>query len=97
MHAMFASCAGLKSLDLTPLDTSNVTDMSSMFEECGLTSLDLSPLDTSKVNDMSYMFHYCTSLSAITYGQKFVKANGLNVTDMFINCPANKPSWWTES
>ena len=43
------------------------------------------------------MFHYCTSLSAITYGQKFVKANGLNVTDMFINCPANKPSWWTES
>ena len=37
---MFYGCSGLTSLDLTPLDTQNVTDMRDMFAGCsGLTSL----------------------------------------------------------
>ena len=43
---------------LNQLDTSNVTNMSYMFNEMSnLTSLDVSSFDTSKVTDMSYMFY----------------------------------------
>lgn len=46
------------------LDTSNVTNMSSMFKYCkGLTAIDLSFLDTSNVTDMSNMFNGCNSLT----------------------------------
>ncbi|WP_185324758.1 BspA family leucine-rich repeat surface protein [Listeria innocua] len=47
----------LTSLDLSNLDTSQVTDMSWMFYGArGLTSLDVSGFDTSKVTNMTYMF-----------------------------------------
>ncbi|EAF1671823.1 BspA family leucine-rich repeat surface protein [Listeria monocytogenes] len=44
------------SLDLSNLDTSNVTSMRQMFYSNAATSLDLSNFDTSKVTDMYYMF-----------------------------------------
>ena len=69
---MFYGCYGLTSLDLTPLDTQNVTDMYGMFYDChSLTSLDLTPLDTSKVTDMTYMFAGCSGLTSLTTGTTF--------------------------
>ena len=66
---MFEYCTSLTSLDLSGLDTSNVSDMSNMFSYCsGLTSLDLSGLDTSKVTDMSGMFRKCSLTSLIIMG-----------------------------
>ena len=60
---MFPHCS-LTSLDLSNFDTSNVTDMSSMFYGClNLKSLDLSSFDTSNVTNMSYMFYICIRLS----------------------------------
>ena len=54
---MFNDCPKLASLDLSGLDTSDVTNMSNMFSYCwSLTSLDLSPLDTSNVTNMRGMF-----------------------------------------
>ena len=48
------------------LDTSAVTDMSSLFAECrSLTSLDLSSWDTSSVTNMSYLFQDCYSLTTL--------------------------------
>ncbi|MBF1069773.1 MAG: BspA family leucine-rich repeat surface protein, partial [Prevotellaceae bacterium] len=45
-------------------DTSMVTDMRRMFEDCkSLTSLDLSSFDTSKGLDMRDMFAGCESLT----------------------------------
>ena len=72
MWDMFSGCSGLTSLDLTPLDTQNVTNMRKMFRDCsGLTSLDLTPLDTSKVTDMLDMFYLCSRLTSITTGTTF--------------------------
>ena len=66
MNSMFFVCSGLTGLDLSPLDTSNVTNMSHMFSSCsGLTSLDLTPLDTSNVVNMSDMFHGCSGLTSL--------------------------------
>ncbi|MCQ2979269.1 MAG: BspA family leucine-rich repeat surface protein [Clostridia bacterium] len=47
-------------------DTSDVTNMSGMFQECkGLKKIDLSQFDTSSVADMSYMFYDCEELKQI--------------------------------
>ena len=63
---MFNGCSGLTSLDLSNLDTSNVTDMYRMFYNCsGLTSLDLSNFDTSKVTNMGGMFQGCYGLTSL--------------------------------
>ena len=60
-------------------NTSNVTNMRSMFNECSkLTLLDLSSFDTSKVTDMEYMFNYCSSLTSLNLSS----FNTSKVTDM---------------
>ncbi|EOG9807280.1 InlB B-repeat-containing protein [Listeria monocytogenes] len=51
------------SLDLSNLDTSNVTDMSGMFSHCAATSLDVSNFDTSNVTEMEAMFYDCAATS----------------------------------
>lgn len=54
------------SLDLSWLDTSNMTDMTSMFENCSsLTSLDVSGFNTSNATDMTLMFYNCKNLTSL--------------------------------
>ena len=75
-----------KTMNLTNLDTSRVTNMSTMFRNCiSLTSLDLSSFDTSNVTSMHHMFSSCSSLTDLNLSN--FKTN--NVTDMnymFDNC-----------
>ena len=67
-------------------NTSNVTDMSYMFEYCsGLTSLDVSSFNTNMVTDMSYMFKGCTSLTSLTLSN-FNTSNVTYMDSMFYGC-----------
>ncbi|EAF9641423.1 BspA family leucine-rich repeat surface protein [Listeria monocytogenes] len=50
-------------LDVSKLDTSEVTDMSNMFRESAATSLDLSGFDTSKVMRTAMMFYRSAATS----------------------------------
>lgn len=60
---MFAYLDNVSSLDLSGLDTSNMTSMSRMFYNSkSLTNIDLSGFDTSKVVNMDNMFQGCTNL-----------------------------------
>ena len=60
---MFKNCANMTSVDLSGLDTSEVSAMDDMFCGCSsLESLDLSQLDASRVNNMASMFRDCSSL-----------------------------------
>ena len=87
-NTWFKGCANLQSLDLTYLDTSNVTDMYAMFQDCKvLTSLDLSNFNTSNVTDMSYMFQYCQALTSLNVSN-FDTSNVTNMSYMFQNCQA---------
>ena len=63
----FAGFESFKHIEgLERLDTSQVTDMRSMFSGCkSLSTLDLSSFDTSKVTSMSWMFLGCSSLSTL--------------------------------
>ena len=74
------------SIDLSALDTSEVTNMSGMFSECSsLTSLDVSKFDTSNVTDMSDMFYKCSSLTSLDVSN-FDTSNVTNMSDMFNKC-----------
>ena len=71
---------------LSYLNTSAVTDMSSMFYDCTrLTSLDLSSFNTSKVTKMSYMFEDCSSLTSLDLSS-FNTHDVTDMSSMFYNC-----------
>ena len=63
---MFAYLDNVSTLDLSGLDTSNMTSMSKMFyKNTNLTNIDLSGFDTTKVVNMSGMFWGCNNLKSI--------------------------------
>ena len=73
------------SLDIGNWDTSNVTDMDSMFYYCtNLTSLDLSNFDTSNVTNMQRMFNLCNSLEILNLSN-FDTNKVTNMSSM-LNC-----------
>ena len=71
-------------------NTSNVTDMYSMFNGCyHLTSLDLSNFDTSNVTYMSNMFESCYNLTSLDLSN-FDTSNVISMSSMFSNCSSLK-------
>ena len=78
--------SSLESIDLTYLDTSQVTNMSYMFQDCSsLTSLDVSNFNTSNVTDMSSMFDGCSSLTNLDVSH-FDTSKVTSMSHMFSNC-----------
>ena len=70
----------------TGFNTENVTDMSSMFDNClSLTVLDLSNFNTENVTDMSLMFSNCQSLTSLDLSS-FNTENVTNMSNMFSGC-----------
>ena len=84
---LFAWHHGLKEIDgLDKFDTSNVTDMSYMFDGCeSLTTIDVSNFDTSNVTDMRVMFSGCKSLTTID-ASNFDTSNVGFMRYMFSGC-----------
>ena len=71
---------------LEHLNTSEVTDMSSMFSACRkLAELDLSNFNTEKVTDMGSMFYSCESLTDLDLSN-FVTDKVTNMGAMFDGC-----------
>lgn len=70
------------------IDTSNVTSMVSMFENCrNLTSLNLRKFNTSRVISMTRMFYSCNALEYLDVS-KFDTTNVTSMRAMFNNCQA---------
>ena len=75
-----------KILDLSWLDTSNMTNMGSMFSNCmEMETLDLSSFDTSNATNMSYMFNNCQALTNLDISN-FNTTNVTKMNDMFNMC-----------
>ena len=86
MISMFSGSNSIKSIDLSNIDTSKVTDMNNMFYECSsLESIDLSYFDTSLVEKMDYMFYECSSLKIIDLSY-FDTSSLTNMDSMFNRC-----------
>ncbi|MGX6972578.1 BspA family leucine-rich repeat surface protein [Vagococcus lutrae] len=83
---LFSYCGILESIDLSGVDTSQVTDMSWMFASCyDLSSLDVSGFDTSHVTDMSNMFNECNQLSSLDVSG-FDTSHVTDMSNMFKSC-----------
>lgn len=83
----FAGCNNLTEIEgIKNMDTSNVTNMSHMFECCfALESLDLSDFDTSKVTDMTKMFASCIKLAGLDISG-FDTSEVVNMWRMIYEC-----------
>ena len=87
MSSLFKNCTATD-ICLTSFKTSNVTDMSSMFEGCSkLTSLDLTTFNTENVQNNCSMFKDCSSLTSLTFGNFYVGFS-TNLSAMFQGCSA---------
>ena len=86
-RGLFSHLYNLKTIQgLENLDTSQVTDMSEMFDDCrGLTNLDVSHFDTSQVTDMRAMFMGCESLKSLDVSH-FDTSQVTNMSEMFRSC-----------
>ena len=80
----FLSLIRIKGLE--HLNTSQVTDMSGMFNSCSsLTSIDFSSFDTSKVTNMNRMFSGCSSLTSLDLSS-FDTSKVTDMSCMFWSC-----------
>ena len=78
-----------KSIDVSGLNTSNVTNMQQMFYNCSsLTNLSLSNFNTSNVTNMQQMFYNCSILKNLDI-RNFDFSNVTSYSNMFQNVPAN--------
>ena len=87
LKEFFYNCTSLETISgLEYLNTANITDMSSMFQDCyNLKSLDLTKFDTKNVSSMYFMFNNCpnlTSLDLTDFNTKNVK----DMNGMFCDC-----------
>ena len=73
-------------LSLSYVNTTNVTNMSTMFYGCNsITDLDVSSFDTTNVKNMSAMFRNCSALTSLDVSS-FDTSNVTNMSYMFSGC-----------
>ena len=83
---MFYDLLNVTSIDIDIINTSNVTSMNGMFNNCkSLISLDLRNFDTSNVVNMNYMFAKCNSLTSLNVSS-FDTSNVTDMGNMFYDC-----------
>ncbi len=83
----FYAMGGLQTIEgMDKLDTSRVTSMWSMFNQCRkLASIDLSHMDTSKVKSFASMFQNCGALNELDVSS-FNTSQATSMAYMFYNC-----------
>lgn len=83
---MFYGMQELTEIDLSGLDTSQVTSMRYMFYDCcNLSEIDVSGFDTSYVESMSFMFGMCESVKSLDVNG-FDTSRVKDMSGMFFAC-----------
>ena len=86
-NLMFIYLSNATNIDLSDLDTSKATTMSSFFATCvSLKEIDVSSFDTSNVTNFQQMFYGCSTLNKIKGIGNFDTSNSENMTAVFMNC-----------
>ena len=91
LSCSFKNFENLQEIDLSNFDTTNVTNMESMFEGCeSLKKINFhDTFNTSKVTTMEYMFRNCKNLQEIDLSN-FDTKNVENMSYMFSECSSLK-------
>ena len=87
LKEFFYNCTSLETISgLEYLNTANITDMSSMFQNCyNLKSLDFTNFDTKNVSNMNFMFYGCSTLTSLDL-TNFNTKNVSKMNGMFCDC-----------
>ena len=87
LKEFFYNCTSLETISgLEYLNTANITDMSSMFQNCyNLKSLDFTNFDTKNVSNMYFMFYNCSNLNSLDI-TNFNTAKVTDMGNMFLGC-----------
>lgn len=87
MSFMFAGCSKLASLDLSSFNTTNTSQVESMFQDCeNLQNIKFSPDFTiAKVDNINRMFNGCSSLTALDLS-KFNTHQVKSMIGTFMDC-----------
>ena len=87
MEGMFQSCTKLEILDLSNFDTSNVIDMSFLFNQCEKLKeiKGINKFNTDKLKNVQYMFYSCNELESLDLSN-FNTSNITNMACMFFEC-----------
>ena len=86
LPSLFNGCKSLSKLDLSRVDTSNVTSMGHMFAYCSnLTELNIQNFNVENVRYMDNMFRDCTSLTSLDLSS-FNTKNVTTMQAMFWGC-----------
>ena len=87
LKGLFGKCLNLYSLNMFNLDTSNVTDMEDMFNNCKKLKeiKGLNKFNTNKVTNMSPMFQQCNELISLDLSN-FNTSNVTDMSFMFFHC-----------
>lgn len=82
---MYSSCTA-KTIDLSGLNTSNVTYIVGMFQNASFVkSLDVSSFNTSKVKSLTNVFYYCNKLTSLDLSNWNI-SNVTSTRGTFYNC-----------
>lgn len=99
ISAMFQQ-AGIKTIDVSGWQTSNLVDASYAFSNTMLTAIDLSAWNTSKISAMSGMFQGCGSLTTIDVAD-WETGSVIDMSNMFYDCrilaSLNLSNWDTKN
>ena len=87
MSYWFHKLPKLQSIDVSHLNTSQVTNMWGMFAINGLKSLDISNFNTKNVKKLDYMFAGSSELTYLKIGNNIDTTNVSSITYMFQNMP----------
>jgi surface protein len=88
ISGMFDGCISLVSMDLTGVDTTNVTDMSNLFKNCkALTSVQgIENLNVNRVRNMDCMFYGCENLNSLNLSAWVTSTSLTSMKGMFYKC-----------
>lgn len=83
----FYNCK-LNSINVSQMNTSNITNMKSMFYQCiSVSKLDIENWNVSNVTNFSMMFGYCGKLKKIDLSKWTINTNyTINTANMFNSC-----------
>ena len=90
MNSSFEKCGALDFLDVSNFNTSNVTNMSSLFNGCKLLTkiIGIENWDTSNVNNISYMFNECKTLEILNLSNWNISSKVTSINTTFQLCEA---------
>ena len=107
IEGMLSNCINLTYVDLSSLDSQNITNMFALFsmwyypEQSQLTTVDLTGWDTSNVTNMRDMFAYNPNLTTIIGLENLNTENVTNMQGLFIDCKSleklNLSKWNTNN